>query len=193
MRLPAHVQQTSKRVVNDEVPRARPRAPAGSLGAVNTLAAAAAYLFAAVAVSAEPAVKPLAARAADVTLEIRSYGEQPQELIELLVPFFAKYQFAETLPRRPSGSGLAQAIFKSSNLPNSPSVPATIITTGNFNCVAVDFYLMDPRRSIYRPYRDKNVDLFRSRLVQFIFGLPAPQPTIREIGWTSADRCSGAP
>ena len=160
---------------------------------MNTPVAAALFFITAVASAAEPAVKPAAGRAADVTLEIRSYGEQPRELIELLVPLFAKYQFAELLPRKQVASGLAQAIFRSGVIANSASVPATIVAMGNFNCVAVDFFLMDSRGNYDRPYRDKNTDVFRSRLVQFIFGLPAPQPTIREISWTSADRCSGAP
>jgi hypothetical protein len=163
-----------------------------SLGRMNAVAAIPWLLVSAAALAAQPAAVPAHARAADSRFELRSDADESRDLIELLVPFFAKYQFGEALPRGRTEAGLTRAIFRSSFAPNGPPAPALASVTGKSNCVVIDYSLLRPAFGPNPLTRGEEVTLFRTRLREFILGLPTPRPTIRELDSTAPHSCDTA-
>lgn len=143
-------------------------------------------LLAAAVTAPPPATRPAAARSADSTFEIRSYGERPEELIALMSGFLARFQFAEKLPRRATRPGTAQALF------TGPG-QAFVVITGKYNCIVLGYFLPPGRPSVDVAYRDRLLASFRGRLVGFLGSLPSPEPAVREIDWNAARACGPAP
>lgn len=117
----------------------------------------------------------------DALVLLSSYGEQPNDLIELLVPFLAKRGFAADRPRQVDPGGAALASFT-----NSAAVLALrdfIIAGGRFNCVLVAYYsssyerLTRPANGVLRSAQ------FRIDLEAFLQSLPTPRVSTRDIDW----------
>lgn len=114
----------------------------------------------------------------EMVLEVTSYGEQPRDLLALLVPFFAKNLYANPLKLRPDMAQEATAAFE------HPSGDF-VVTSGRFNCVVVAYYSLLPGKDASGLIARERAGRFQLALMDFLEGLPTPRPVPREVTFGS--------
>ena len=74
----------------------------------------------------------------DALVLLTSYGEKPNDLIELLVPFLARHGFAMVHPRHTDANGVASTLFQSMK----PMAYGRdyIVVSGRYNCLLVGYF-----------------------------------------------------
>ena len=123
----------------------------------------------------------------DALVEIRSYGEAANELIELLVPFLAKQHFGSDRPRRHDRTGVVSAVFVG---PSRPGVGGDfIVTTGTYNCVLLAYYTAPGERSGRPADGIGRAVQFRIDLEGYLRNLPTPRVATQDIAWESKRWC----
>lgn len=110
----------------------------------------------------------------DAYLEIHSLNEAPRDVINLLVPFFAKLNFTERVRKTDTQTGTTTTSFVGSN-------GDFVGITGRPGCLAVALYTSrHPIAPVSLGVRERSID-FREQLKGFLAGLPTPRPTAAEI------------
>jgi hypothetical protein len=129
----------------------------------------------------------------EVEVEIRSYGESPWALTDLLATFFATRNFGFDRPNGTSDDGLFFAVF--SNIAwDDPAHRDALLITGKFNCIAVTYYSMTYYSALRRrTYTDpKGLDRASDLMValkEFLRGLPTPRLEVNDIKIDSKLAC----
>ena len=144
----------------------------------------AAAFIAGVATAAAPAAAPATSSPAktDAYLEIRSPGEEARDVIELLVPLFAKLNFTERLRKTDALSEVTTTSFLASN-------GDFIGVAGRRSCVVVAFTATrHPTAEVARGVRDRAADL-SAQIRSFLAGLPTPRPVAREVPVDVTPQC----
>ncbi len=122
---------------------------------------------------------------AETVIELRSYGEYPRDMIELLVPFVARLEFAEVRITTKSPPGVAAAAFVAAD-------GDFLIVTGRFNCIVVAYFARWPYRTSRGPTARDRADSFRAELDGFLARLPTPRLDWSEVIW-GENHCQGMP
>lgn len=109
----------------------------------------------------------------DALVMLSSYGEQPNDLIELLVPFLARHEFAIDRPRRVDDNGVATANFVSAA--SHAYGRDSIYVSGRYNCIVLAYY-SSPYERLRRPVDGiMRSAKFRMDLEGFVQSLPTPR------------------
>ena len=117
----------------------------------------------------------------DALVLLTSYGEKPNDLIELLVPFLAKHDFAMDRPRRIDDKGVASASFQNTDALGYDK--DFIVVAGRYNCVIVA-YFSSPYERLSRPVNGiLRSAQFRVDLEGFVQSLPTPRLRTEDIVW----------
>lgn len=122
-----------------------------------------------------------------VIVELRSYGEQPQDMIELLVPFVANLGFTDTInspPLRDAGINRAMLRYSDGDI---------VGLQGAFNCVVLEYFVTRPWRPLRGgPSSKERAQMFNASLTAFLRGLPTPRLSTHNLEWGSTF-CAHAP
>jgi hypothetical protein len=122
-----------------------------------------------------------------VIVELRSYREQPQDMIELLVPFVANLGFTDTItspPLRDAGINRAMLRYSDGDVAG---------LQGAFNCVVVEYFVTRPWRPVRGgPSTKERAQTFETSLTAFLQGLPTPRLSTRHLDW-GATFCTHVP
>ena len=145
---------------------------------LNRAALAAALLLVVVA----PATSSLAEPGGLLALELRSYPEDPRDLVALLIPFLAKLNFAEKLPREPWPGGIVRAFL----LGTSGDI---IDLTGQRGCVVVVLEATLLPTGPEKRARSSRVQEFRTALHAFLGSLPTPRLSAKDVEWRLGIAC----
>jgi hypothetical protein len=120
-------------------------------------------------------------------VELRSYGEQPQDMIELLVPFLANLGFTATITSagiRDSGINRAMLRYSDSDV---------VGMRGASNCVVLEYFVTRPMRPLHGgPSSKERAETFTAALTLFLRELPTPRLSMRNLDWGAAF-CAHAP
>ena len=109
----------------------------------------------------------------DAVVSIRADLERAENLIELLIPFLAKLDFAETRRRTFATSGLVSVQFANLN-------GDWVWTAGRPNCVTVAYYAAHRAAPASGPSATGRAAAFQSRLTEFLDSLPTPRPRLHD-------------
>jgi hypothetical protein len=122
-----------------------------------------------------------------VIVELRSYGEQPQDMVELLLPFVANLGFTGTMnstPLREAGINRAMLRYSDGDL---------IGFHRAFNCVVLEYFVTRPWRPLRGgPSSKERGQTFKTSLSSFLRGLPTPRLSTHYLDWGSTF-CAHAP
>lgn len=123
-----------------------------------------------------------------VIVELRSYGEQPQNLIELLVPFVVTLGFTDgNRSQALRDSGINQALMRSTD------GDLVGLRGDSFNCVVVEYFVTRPWRPLRgEPSTKERGQSFKNSLEMFLRGLPTPRVSMHYMEWGST-LCAHAP
>jgi hypothetical protein len=134
------------------------------------------YVSLLVAVAASSAAAPPSRPPPRVELifEIRSYGEQPRDIVALLVPFLAKLRFSRA--QRPSSMKIPDGAEAFGRLDGD-----FVITSGRFNCILIAYYSGYPGLGPDGAVPKDRAGAFAANLLDFLDGLPTPRPQPRQV------------
>ena len=117
----------------------------------------------------------------EVAIELRSYGEQPRDLVELLVPFVANLGFSVRVNSSSlRDPGINQALVRESD------GDIVALWGKGFNCVVVEYFVIWQRNLKADSLAAKRAQIFETALDRFLRGLPAPRLSMHTLEWGSA-------
>jgi hypothetical protein len=113
-----------------------------------------------------------------VTLALRSYGEPPDALADLLDQYFYKHHMSPDHQRSVSADGSVYATY------HAPSIFDEVAVKGQFNCIFVTYYSWLMRFSpptLEDSKATTRAAEFRGDLLAFLSSLPAPKIQVADV------------
>jgi hypothetical protein len=117
---------------------------------------------------------PSASAQADTALEIRSFGEQAQSLLDLLTPFLANFNFSEA-KRYPTTDRRQVSVLLQREDGDR------VVVLGTFNCLIVNYFANRRQNVAPKIGATDRANRFLEQLKGFLAGLPTPRPAFREV------------